>query len=361
MTEPEQLPKLNSATVIIPTFDHGPLLRQSIASVLSQTMTDFEILVIGDGAPESTREIIDEMAVQDSRIRGVWHPKGERLGELYRNEVIESSPHDFVCYLSDDDLWSPDHLLEMSEVLRHTDVAHTNHLFLTADEQTHVVAVDLGDPEYRRAHLDGSSFVCLSAIGHTRSAVQKGLRWNLTPTDRYTDWYFLTGAMELGLSFGATNSTTMLNIASSFRKGWTLTQRYEELERWRTTVEGPQWPHVVEVTTLRAVRAERRPPPIVPSGTDDAPPNAEPVAEPVAEEPPSPVVVVEPEPVPEETTEMTETTEMAEITEVMADYNAQIAELKAQLARLGSSRTVRTLRYVSRYRLIRIAARWTHR
>ena len=48
------------ATILIPTHDHGPTLRASIASALRQTVP-FEIFVIGDGVPDETRRIMDEI------------------------------------------------------------------------------------------------------------------------------------------------------------------------------------------------------------------------------------------------------------------------------------------------------------
>lgn len=245
---------LATATVIIPTFDHGPLLRHSIASVLAQDHTDFELIVIGDGAPPSTRDILDEIVSQDERVSYQWFDKGERLGETHRNEVLAARKSDFVCYLSDDDLWAPTHLTAMRLALEHADFAHTNHLFVDADSGTHLVAVDLNDEAMRAAHLQGSSFVCLSTLGHTMAAVRdKGLRWHLTPTDRYTDWFFVTGAMNLGLTIASTDSVTMLNIASVFRGGWSLERRLSEIEGWRDVVS-TRW----DALTATAVLAESR-------------------------------------------------------------------------------------------------------
>ena len=247
---------LERATVIIPTFDHGELLERAVASVLAQDWPEFGVIIICDGAPSSTRPIVEGLAVLDSRVEYRWFPKGERLGELHRNGVFASLDTDFVCYLSDDDLWAPDHLSAMAAALERGDVAHTNHLFVDGDGKLHAVAVDLNDDTTRRAHLDGSSFVCLSAIGHTMAAVRDGgLRWRLTPADRYTDWYFLTGAMELGLEFGATNRVTMLNIASVFRRGWSQQRRLDEIDRWLPKVT-TGWTETVVETLLAQLAQE---------------------------------------------------------------------------------------------------------
>ena len=244
------------ATVIIPTHDHGPMIRYSVASVLEQTFTDLELVVICDGSPPETRAIIDELAATDSRVSYRWCEKGERLGETHRNAVLDGCSSDFVCYLSDDDLWAPGHLEAMSRALHRSDVAHTNHLFVDGEGALHLVAVDLNEVSMRTAHLAGSSFVSLSALGHTLDAVRKGLRWRVTPTGSYTDWYFLVGAMELDLTIGFTDDITMLNIAGVFRAGWSLERRLAEIAGWRDEVS-ERWPAVVHSTMLASARAER--------------------------------------------------------------------------------------------------------
>lgn len=247
------------ALVIIPTFDHGPLLEHSIGSALAQDWEDLEVVVICDGAPESTRHLLDDMCRHDPRLSSRWCAKGPRLGETHRNEVLATATADFVCYLSDDDLWAPGHLRAMHAALERADVAHANHLYLDGSEQPHVVAVDLSHPTTRRSHLDGASYVCLSSIGHTMHAASDlGLRWRVTPDGRYTDWYFLTGAFELDLRFGVTDAVTAVNIASMFRRGWSLERRYEEHGRWRAVVAGPDWAAVVSDALLRGIRDARR-------------------------------------------------------------------------------------------------------
>ena len=75
------------ATVLIPTFNHGPTLRQSVGSVFDQTVSDLEIFIVGDGVPDMTREIVTELMSQDERIRFFDNPKGPRTGEIHRHRA----------------------------------------------------------------------------------------------------------------------------------------------------------------------------------------------------------------------------------------------------------------------------------
>jgi GalNAc5-diNAcBac-PP-undecaprenol beta-1,3-glucosyltransferase len=54
-----------AASILIPTHDHGPLVGLAIESALAQTVEDLEVLLVGDGVPEITREVVGELAVRD--------------------------------------------------------------------------------------------------------------------------------------------------------------------------------------------------------------------------------------------------------------------------------------------------------
>ena len=59
-------------SVIVPVYNTEKYLHRCIDSILSQTFTDFEVLLIDDGSTDSSGEICDEYAAKDSRVR-VFH------------------------------------------------------------------------------------------------------------------------------------------------------------------------------------------------------------------------------------------------------------------------------------------------
>lgn len=85
------------ATVVIPTFNHGPTLLYSVASALEQTVQDIEVFIIGDGVPDVTREIVGNFIGQDKRVRFFDNPKGPRHGEIYRHQALAEASGEIVC------------------------------------------------------------------------------------------------------------------------------------------------------------------------------------------------------------------------------------------------------------------------
>jgi glycosyltransferase involved in cell wall biosynthesis len=94
-------------SVIIPTFNNARFLSESIPSVLQQSFSDFELLVIDDGSTDDTRNVISQFE-GDPRFHSVCHEN--RGGAAARNTGILRSYAPFVAFLDADDVWLPDKL-----------------------------------------------------------------------------------------------------------------------------------------------------------------------------------------------------------------------------------------------------------
>lgn len=94
-------------SVIIPTFNHREYVVGALESVWAQTLTSYEIIVINDGSPDDTREVLKPYVVE-GRIRYVEQPN--RGQAAARNLGLELARGKYVAYLDDDDLFPPDKL-----------------------------------------------------------------------------------------------------------------------------------------------------------------------------------------------------------------------------------------------------------
>ncbi len=95
-------------TVVMATYNWAPVLPFSIASVLDQTFTDFELLVVGDGCTDESAAVV--AAVDDPRVR--WHNLATNTGHQSgpNAEGLRRARGELIAYLGHDDLWLPDHL-----------------------------------------------------------------------------------------------------------------------------------------------------------------------------------------------------------------------------------------------------------
>ena len=229
--------------VVIPTFDHGPLLRLSIASALAQTHINLDLVVVCDGSPQSTVDLLEELSQRDARIRYVVFPKSARLGEDYRHEILLASDAGAVFYLCDDDLWCPDHVESLLACLERSDFAHALALTVAPGGATSLYRCVLQDDDDRSLVGSVENRVPLSAAAHTMAAYRRlPFGWRLTPVGTPTDWFMFRQWLGEDWVRAATNPVfTLVHFPSPDRLHRALHERIDELEAWSARVSDPQW------------------------------------------------------------------------------------------------------------------------
>ena len=92
-------------SVIIPVYNVEKYLAECIDSVLCQSYTDYEIILVDDGATDSSGEMCDEYALKDSRIRVIHQPNGGLSAA--RNTGLRATRGEYVYFLDSDDYIEP--------------------------------------------------------------------------------------------------------------------------------------------------------------------------------------------------------------------------------------------------------------
>jgi glycosyltransferase involved in cell wall biosynthesis len=95
-------------TVIIATYNWSAVLPYSIGSVLQQTFTDFEVLVVGDGCTDDSETVV--AGIGDSRVRWINLPSRAGHQSAPNNEGLRQAQGEVIAYLGHDDLWFGHHL-----------------------------------------------------------------------------------------------------------------------------------------------------------------------------------------------------------------------------------------------------------
>ena len=101
-------------SVIIPTYNRSSLVRESVASVLRQSFTDFEVIVVDDGSTDDTSVLIK--GISDSRIRYFYKENGGVA--TARNLGMAHAQGEYFAFLESDDIWPGDFLSIMVFHLR---------------------------------------------------------------------------------------------------------------------------------------------------------------------------------------------------------------------------------------------------
>lgn len=92
-------------TVIVPTYNRAHCISRAIDSVLGQTFTDYELLVVDDGSTDNTEQVLARYGEQVTLIR-----QANQGASAARNRGISHARGEFVAFLDSDDEWRPEKL-----------------------------------------------------------------------------------------------------------------------------------------------------------------------------------------------------------------------------------------------------------
>jgi len=105
---------MTRVSVVVPTYNRADVLSRAIDSVLAQTVTDVELIVVDDGSTDDTQDRL--RSYDDPRLTVLRHPEN-RGGSAARNTGIEAATGEYVAFLDSDDTWRPRKLEVQLEAL----------------------------------------------------------------------------------------------------------------------------------------------------------------------------------------------------------------------------------------------------
>jgi glycosyltransferase involved in cell wall biosynthesis len=100
-------------SIVIPSYNRAHIIGATINSVLEQTFSDFELIIVDDGSTDDTKQVIERY--NDQRIRYIYQQNGER-GKA-RNNGVNQSNGKYIFFLDSDDIIYPNHLALANEQL----------------------------------------------------------------------------------------------------------------------------------------------------------------------------------------------------------------------------------------------------
>ncbi len=140
-------------SVVIPTYNRSAKVRKGIESVLAQTLTDLDVIVVDDGSADDTGKVLAETF--GDRIR--YHYQVNQGASAARNKGIAEARGEWIAFLDSDDEWEPDKLEWQFKALErfgprcagcYTDVRLVNHpetqTFFQLAEQSYLHQGEMG-------------------------------------------------------------------------------------------------------------------------------------------------------------------------------------------------------------------------
>ena len=104
----KSIPKVS---VVIPVYNVERFLKESISSLLNQTLEDIELICVNDGSPDNSLEILNDFAAKDSRVKVISKPNGG-CGSA-RNRALDEANGEYIYFFDPDDYVLPNALEEL--------------------------------------------------------------------------------------------------------------------------------------------------------------------------------------------------------------------------------------------------------
>ena len=100
-------------SIVIPLYNKGFIISETLDSVLAQTFTDFEIIIVNDGSTDNGFEIVSQFS--DKRIK--LFQQQNKGAAAARNLGIEKATGELIAFLDADDYWYPNHLEVVLDII----------------------------------------------------------------------------------------------------------------------------------------------------------------------------------------------------------------------------------------------------
>lgn len=131
-------------SIIMPSWNTGRFIAESIQSVLNQTYQNWELLIVDDCSTDNTDEIV--AGFNDKRIRYFKNEKNSGAA-ITRNRAIREARGEWIAFLDSDDLWAPEKLTKQLGFMKEHGYVFSYHDYVKIDEESKPLNVYVTGPD----------------------------------------------------------------------------------------------------------------------------------------------------------------------------------------------------------------------
>ena len=175
-------------SIIMPCYNNASVLAQAIESVINQSYTNWELLVINDCSKDNSCEVIQYYVAQDNRVRYFETDTPSGSPSLPRNIGIANSTGSYIAFLDSDDMWLPDKLEEQLLFMERHRYAfvYSNYEKITWNGERHNRIVKVKPSSSYGDILRSCSIPCLTVL--LKKEIVASTRFRKTPKEDYVFW-----------------------------------------------------------------------------------------------------------------------------------------------------------------------------
>ena len=135
----------NLVSIIMPSYNTGRFIAESIKSVLAQTYPDWELIIVDDCSTDNTDEVVQPF-LPDERIKYFKNEKNSGAA-LTRNKAMREANGEWVAFLDSDDLWEPEKLEKQIAFMKDNNYVFSYHEYVKIDEKSEPLNIYVSGPK----------------------------------------------------------------------------------------------------------------------------------------------------------------------------------------------------------------------
>lgn len=179
-------------SIIMPSYNQGQYLAEALDSVLAQSYTNWECIIVDDGSHDNTKEVANSYSAKDSRIQYIYQ---ENNGvSAARNNGVAHSKGDFILPLDGDDKLHPQFIeLSLKEIVKDRNIR-----VVYSDVQYFGIRNDIYKlPDFSIEKLMGQNILCVTALFRREDFDRTG-GFNDNMREGFEDWDFWLSMFQDG-------------------------------------------------------------------------------------------------------------------------------------------------------------------
>ena len=137
---------MDLVSIIMPTYKCEHFILESIMSVQMQTYPNWELIIVDDCSNDGTKEIVQGLIREDSRIRLFLNPSNQGAA-VSRNYALKNARGRWMAFLDSDDLWEPTKLEKQIRFMEEHNYAFTYHEYIEIDEDSKELGIHVSGKE----------------------------------------------------------------------------------------------------------------------------------------------------------------------------------------------------------------------
>ncbi len=228
--------KLNKPliSIITPSYNSAKFIGDAIQSVLNQTYTNWEMVIVDDCSKDETVEIIQQY--KDERIRLIQLQENSGPA-IARNTAIEAAQGRYIAFLDSDDQWLPEKLEKQLRFMQDNDIAfsYTKYKNMTEDGTETNVIVNVPEKVTYEDLLKHNVIGCLTVMVDKDKAGEVAMV-NIRTRQDYVLWLHLCkrgftayGLQEVLAKYRLVENSVSSNKLKMAKQNWKVYREIEQL------------------------------------------------------------------------------------------------------------------------------------